>query len=149
MEIELKNISTADLEKGISIRVATSAETVRRCAEAIHKKKSAIVKIIKRHPEESLRVLAERCGVSKTTIHRYIQRLVHMDQLQRPEKIVGIDGREYPAQKPKPVFPNGKPAHCKQYPAKRKKSVIENSRTEADPATPHKEIFLLLQMKQR
>ena len=62
--------------------------------------REGIIRIIKMHPEESERKLAERCGCSKTTIHRYVSQLVQVDQLKRPEKTIGQDGKARPAAQP-------------------------------------------------
>lgn len=62
--------------------------------------REGIIRIIKMHPEESERQLADRCGCSKTTIHRYINQLVQVDQFNRPEKTIGKDGKERPSAMP-------------------------------------------------
>lgn len=64
-------------------------------------------KIIKRYPESSERDLAKKCDVSPSTIHKYIQQLLAREQLKRPEKIIGTDGKEYRATKPAtPAIPH-------------------------------------------
>lgn len=62
--------------------------------------REGIIRIIKMHPEESLRALADRCGCSKSTIHRYINELSQVGQLKRPEKTIGQDGKARPATQP-------------------------------------------------
>ena len=62
--------------------------------------REGIIRIIKMHPEESLRALADRCGCSKSTISNYINQLSKVGQFERPEKTVGRGGREYPATRP-------------------------------------------------
>lgn len=62
--------------------------------------RDGIIRIIKMHPEESLRKLAERCGCSHTTIKRYQNQVEQVLHLTRPEKTIGKDGKEYPASRP-------------------------------------------------
>jgi len=62
--------------------------------------REGIIRIIKLHPEESMGVLAERCGCSKSTIHKYVKQLFEREQFNRPEKTVGKDGKARPATQP-------------------------------------------------
>lgn len=62
--------------------------------------REGIIRIIKMHPDESLRKLAERCGCSHTTIKRYQNQVEQVLHLTRPEKTIGKDGKEYPASRP-------------------------------------------------
>lgn len=60
-------------------------------------RRDAIQKVIQRHPEESLRQLADRCGCSKSAISKYMNQLSTRGQFERPEKVVGKDGKVRPA----------------------------------------------------
>ena len=62
--------------------------------------REGIIRIIKMHPEESTRKLAERCGCSNATVHRYVHQLLQVKQLERPEKTIGKDGKERPSTRP-------------------------------------------------
>lgn len=62
--------------------------------------REGIIRIIKMHPEESQRKLAERCGCGRTTIQRYQNQLAQVGQFERPEKTIGKDGKERPATRP-------------------------------------------------
>lgn len=59
-------------------------------------RRDAIQKIIKRHPDESIREIADRCGCTKSTVQRYMAQLSQVGHLDRPEKVKGKDGKEYP-----------------------------------------------------
>lgn len=59
-------------------------------------RRDAIMKVIQRHPDESLRQLADRCGCSKSVISKYMNQLSTRGHLERPEKVKGKDGKEYP-----------------------------------------------------
>lgn len=59
-------------------------------------RRDAIQKVIQRHPEESQRQLAWRCGCSKSVIGKYQNQLATRGQFERPEKVVGIDGKARP-----------------------------------------------------
>ena len=65
--------------------------------------REGIIRIIKMHPEESSRKIADRCGCSHTTIQTYVRELESTFQLNRPEKIIGKDGRERPAMSAAPT----------------------------------------------
>lgn len=59
-------------------------------------RRDAIQKVIQLHPEESQRQLAWRCGCSKSVIGKYQNQLATRGQFERPEKVVGIDGKARP-----------------------------------------------------
>ena len=59
-------------------------------------RRDAIMKVIQRHPAESLRQLADRCGCGKTTIQRYQNQLSQVGQFERPETVKGKDGKVRP-----------------------------------------------------
>lgn len=60
-------------------------------------RRDGILKVIQRHPDESLRQLADRCGCGKTTIQRYQNQLSQVGQFERPETVKGKDGKVRPA----------------------------------------------------
>ena len=59
-------------------------------------RRDAIQKVIQLHPEESQRQLAWRCGCSKSVIGKYQNQLATRGQFERPEKVVGKDGKARP-----------------------------------------------------
>ena len=59
-------------------------------------RRDAIIKVIQRHPEESQRQLADRCGCARSTIQKYQNQVAERGHLERPEKVTGKDGKEYP-----------------------------------------------------
>ena len=74
-------------------------------------RRDAILKVIQRHPEESQRQLADRCGCARSTIQKYQNQVAERGHLERPAKVKGKDGKEYPttvarkAEKPAIVLP--------------------------------------------
>lgn len=74
-------------------------------------RRDAIVKVIQRHPEESQRQLADRCGCSKSVIGKYQNQLATRGQFERPETVKGKDGKVRPttvarkAEKPAIIAP--------------------------------------------
>ncbi len=59
-------------------------------------RRDGILKVIQRHPEESQRQLADRCGCGRTTIQRYQNQLAQVGQFERPETVKGKDGKVRP-----------------------------------------------------
>lgn len=64
-------------------------------------RRDGILKVIQRHPEESQRQLADRCGCGRTTIQRYQNQLAQVGQFERPETVKGKDGKVRPATVPR------------------------------------------------
>ena len=91
-------------------------------------KELVITKALLRFPNMSLRMIADEVGCGLAYVHKISNKLWSSESLNRPEKCIGKDGKEYSAQRKKTVkqlSDDGSDAPCN--------AVVEGTKPEKSP----------------